>query len=374
MEKIIGLNTKTLEEKEFNSINEASEYINSKSIQRCLDSKAKSTMGWIFRYKGEDFPEKSKRITDKRIKVYVIEKDGETVKLPMEMIQNLYGIGKSSLIEASEGYKKDKKGNRSPIEYAKGYKVREATEKEKEEVLDTVSYIDYLYSYKNPMPLERKESIGEGIVKRILETNNITFEQEKEIPNSRLLMDFYIEDRDNKVCIEYQGVHHDKNRYKGRDYQRREESDKKKKDYCEKNDIILLEIMHNDTIDIIYNKISEKIKLNFKPSTYRLYRDKEIDINMFLKYYETKTRKEMAELYGYTQVDIKNILDKLEYKTKRKPDYKLNVYDKETGEHVFTGGYYEVLEKYPSIQQSAIPKILRGDAKSSGGYTLEKVD
>lgn len=374
MVKIIGLNTKTLEERGFKNVKEANEYIDSVSVQRCLDNKAKRTKGWIFRYSNNNFPSKARKITDKRIKVYVIEREGEVVKLPMEMIQNLYGIGKSSILEASKGFKKDKKGNKTKIEYAKGYKVREATKEEKEEVLENVSYIDYLYSFKNPVPIERKESIGEGIIRRILETNNINFEQEKEIPNSRMLMDFYLETKNSKICIEYQGVHHDENRYKAKDYERRKESDYKKQKYCKENGIHLIEIMHNDTINTIFNKLDKVIKINFKPSTYKLYRGKEIDVEMFLKYYENNTRKEMAEKYGYTQVDIKNILDKLDYESKRKPKYNLEVIDKKSDEIVFKGNYYEVLEKFPTINQSDIPRILRGERKSTGGYKINKID
>lgn len=374
MTKIIGLNTKTLEEKEFNNVEEANNYVGSVSVQRCLDNKAKRTVGWIFRYENKDFPEKSRTITDKRIKIYVIEKGDKIIKLPMEMIQNLYGISKSSLVEASNGYKTGGNNKNVKIEYAKGYKVREATEEEKEEVLETVSYVDYLKSFKNPVPMERQQSIGEGIVERILETNNIYFEKEKEIPNTRMLMDFYVENKGNQICIEYQGVHHDNKRYKGYDIERRQQSDRNKKKYCEDNGIILIEVFHNDTIDTIYNTIAEKIGLTFKPSTYRLYRGKEIDIELFLKYYENSTRKKMADRYGYTQTDIKNILDKLDYSTKRKPKYNLEVYDNKTEEHLFTGGYYEVLEKFPTINQSDIPRILRGERKSTGGYKLKKID
>lgn len=373
MVKIIGLKLNTLEEREFESIKEANEYINSVSVLQCLNGKIKSSKGWIFRYKDKDFPNKAIKITDKRIKVYVLEKDGEIIKLPLLMLSNIYGIDSSGIIEASRGYVNTKNG-KVTFEQVKGYKVREATKEEREKVLNEVSYLDYLRSFKEKKQVEKKISLGERIIGGILELNSIGFEREKEIPNTRLLMDIYVEYNNNKYCIEHHGVHHYSEISKTYTLEDRKDYDRRKKEYCLENNIVYIEISYKKTIKDIIEILSKYFGSLKEIKELSLSEDITINIDRFIREYKDTNVKHMSNKYGMKEHTIKSILKRLDYTTKRKPDYKLNVYNKETGEHVFTGGYYEVLEKYPSIQQSAIPRILRGDAKSSGGYTLEKVD
>lgn len=349
MDKIIGLKLDTLEEKEFKSIKEANEYINSISVLQCLKGKIKSSKGWIFRYENKDFPDKAIKITDKRIKVYVLEKDGEIVKLPLLMLSNIYGIDSSGIIEASRGYTSTKNG-KVTFEKAKGYKAREATKEEREEVLNKVSYLDYLRSFKDKKHVEKKISLGERIIGDILELNGIEFVREKEIPNTRLLMDIYVEyDNNNKYCIEHHGVHHYSEISKAYTLEDRKEYDKRKKEYCSENNIVYIEISYKKTIKEIIAILSKYFGSLKEIKELRLDEDKTINIEDFIREYKATNVKYMSEKYKMKEHTIKSILKRLDYKSKRKPDYKLNVYNKETGEHVFTGGYYEVLEKYPSI-------------------------
>lgn len=369
--KIIGLNTKTMEEVEFESVQQAQKEVGNKgTVIRCLNGELKSSKGWLFRYEGEDFSDKAKTITDKRIKVYELTKDDEVIRLPLEMLQNKVGISKSSIIEASRGYKKNPNGARIKTKFAKGYTVKELTKEEASEVLESISYIDYLKSKQEAKPLERKQSMGEHIVDTMLKENDINFQTEVPIPNTRLLMDFYVEEYN--TCIEYQGVHHDRNRYKGAsvDVEQKERYDTKKREYCEEKGINLVYINHDDTFNNIYNKIKEFIPLQSMPKVYTLYREKEINIEEFLKYYLTTNRERTANKYDLKQTDVKNILDKLEYSSKRVPTETIKVYDAKTNEYLGEGDYYSVQKDF-GIHKSAVSAMKSGRAKSSKGFRLE---
>lgn len=239
MTNIIGLNSRTFEERIFKSIQEAQDMIGGRNtVKRCLDGKVKSTKGWLFRYEDSDFSKKAKTVTDKRIKVYEMVKGDEKIQLPLEMLQNKVGVSKSVIIEASRGYKKNPNGARTKTKFAKGYSVRELSPEESKDVLNNISYIDYILSKKEAEKTERQQSMGEGIISTILDANNVTYEVEKPIPNTRMIMDFYIDTGERKLCIEYQGVHHDRKRYKGGvDYQNKQKWDNNKKEYCLRNGI-----------------------------------------------------------------------------------------------------------------------------------------
>lgn len=135
-EKIIGLNVKTGEELEFNSIKEAEEYIGYKGVNRSILGKSKLCGGYMWRYKNRDFSEKSKTITDKRIKVYEIKKGDLKESLPLQMIEHQYGLERSSIIEVVNGRRKT----------VRGFSVREVSNEEKEYILSRISYVDYIRS------------------------------------------------------------------------------------------------------------------------------------------------------------------------------------------------------------------------------------
>lgn len=306
--KIIGLNTKTLEEKEFESIEEAQELVGNKgTVKRCLDNKIKSTKGWLFKYKGEDFTSKAKEITDKRIKVYILKKEDKEIGLPMEMIQNLYGISKSELVTASKGISDRNQDVTTPRYTTKGFTVREATDKEKEEVLNNTSYIDYIKSKNNKVTNDKPLSIGEGFIKNILEFNDINFIREKYIEDTQLRMDFYIEKEGQKFCIEYMGQQHYRERNGVTSLSYRLKNDRIKKKYCAENGIIFIEVSYDYTIQTIIKLLNLYLGNIESPTVFTFYNNISMDIEDFVKNYQYKDKYQMSEYYNITLSDVSNI-------------------------------------------------------------------
>ena len=306
--KIIGLNTKTLEEKEFESIEEAQELVGNKgTVKRCLDNKIKSTKGWLFKYEGEDFTSKAKEITDKRIKVYILKKEGKEIGLPMEMIQNLYGISKSELVTASKGISDRNQDVTTPRYTTKGFTVREATDKEKEEVLNNTSYIDYIKSKNNKVTNDKPLSIGEGFIKNILEFNDINFIREKYIEDTQLRMDFYIEKEGQKFCIEYMGQQHYRERNGVTSLSYRLKNDRIKKKYCAENGIIFIEVSYDYTIQTIIKLLNLYLGNIESPTVFTFYNNINMDIDDFVKNYQYKDKYQMSEYYNITLSDVSNI-------------------------------------------------------------------
>jgi len=306
--KIIGLNTKTLEEKEFESIEEAQELVGNKgTVKRCLDNKIKSTKGWLFKYEGEDFTSKAKEITDKRIKVYILKKEGKEIGLPMEMIQNMYGISKSELVTASKGISDRNQDVTTPRYTTKGFTVREATDKEKEEVLNNTSYIDYIKSKNNKVTNDKPLSIGEGFIKNILEFNDINFIREKYIEDTQLRMDFYIEKEGQKFCIEYMGQQHYRERNGVTSLSYRLKNDRIKKKYCAENGIIFIEVSYDYTIQTIIKLLNLYLGNIESPTVFTFYNNINMDIDDFVKNYQYKDKYQMSEYYNITLSDVSNI-------------------------------------------------------------------
>lgn len=140
---VVGLNVKTLEEIRFNTLKEAQDYflnlgLKSSGIRACVTGTRKTCCGYLWRYEDEDFSEKAKTITDKRIKVYVAKKGNEVIKLPLQMLFSEYGLPKANVVGCVKGKYKT----------VKGYTIREATKEEQEETLSSISYIDYIQSFK----------------------------------------------------------------------------------------------------------------------------------------------------------------------------------------------------------------------------------
>lgn len=135
-DKVVGLNVKTGEEKEFDSIADAENYIGKKGVNRSILGKSKLCGGHMWKYKSKDYSEKSKTITDKRIKVYEISKDGFKDALPLQMLSTKYNLEKSSTVEVA-------KGNRNHVS---GFSVKEVTGEEKDKILSQISYVDYIKS------------------------------------------------------------------------------------------------------------------------------------------------------------------------------------------------------------------------------------
>lgn len=318
MDTIVGLNTKTMEEKEFKNIAEAQKYVGNRgTVKRCLDNKIKSTKGWLFRYKDKEFPSKATEITDKRIKVYVIEKEGKEIKLPLEMIRNIYNISKSEIITASKGYSTRNQGLIAKRETAKGYTIREATKEEQEEVLSSISYVDYLKTINNKEDLSYKLSVGEGIIKTILDFNDVFYIREKEIEGLKLRMDFYVEHEGKKYCIEHHGQQHYREwGMTTLDYKK--SNDQKKKEYCDNNGIELIVVKYSDTIEKTYNTLEKYNIVSSKPRLFTFYKGIEMDIIDFENKYQYMDKYQLGKHYDISPSSVSNIASMIGKKLKRK--------------------------------------------------------
>lgn len=112
-------------------------------------------------------------------------------------------------------------------------------------------------------------SNGENIIKTILDKKNIIYIREKRFVNCRnkqpLPFDFYLPE--NNICIEYQGRQHYQPEYFGKGeiskkelndiFNLQKNKDMIKKDYCENNNINLIEIPYWEykNIDKILNEV-----------------------------------------------------------------------------------------------------------------------
>lgn len=132
--KIDGMNINTGRIVNFNSVSEATEYIQSTGVRSCLRRNRKTCKGWIFKYSTENFSDWSNRITDYRIKVVVLENEHTYIVLPLGLVYHELGIKKASVVEVAKGLKRS----------VYGYKVRYATNIETEKCFDKYSYIYYL--------------------------------------------------------------------------------------------------------------------------------------------------------------------------------------------------------------------------------------
>lgn len=310
---IVGLNIKTGEEKNFNSIQEAQKMVGNKgTVKRCLDGKIKTTKGWLFRYEGEDFHENTKKMTNNNIKVFVISKGDEEIKLPLEMLCNLYGLSKSEITTVAKGYK----GNmyRKTV---KGYLVREATEEETKDVLSSISYIDYVKTISIKKEKEYPISIGEKIIKDILDYNKVKYVREYTLKNSIQRMDFYVElDNNHKYCIEHQGQQH----YRGWNVslEKQQELDNNKKKYCRDNDIEYVEIKYNTTILGTFELLKSLGIVTKRPSVFTFYNNIELDIDDVIEKYQYMDRYQLSEYYDIPINDLINAITLIGRNLKRK--------------------------------------------------------
>lgn len=136
--KVVGLNIKTLEEVEFDTLKEAQEWVGSEGVRACVIGRRKSCKGHLWKYKEDDFSEIAKSITDKRIKVYKATKGDKVIKLPLHMLTKEINSDVATITSCSKG----------KLNNAKGYNIEEITGEEKEEILSNISYIDYIQNYK----------------------------------------------------------------------------------------------------------------------------------------------------------------------------------------------------------------------------------
>ena len=107
-------------------------------------------------------------------------------------------------------------------------------------------------------------SKGEAVITSILQEHNINFKKQYSfddlyINTGKAKFDFAILDKENHVLklIEYQGYQH----YDSNDIWYNGESDKKKQEYCQKNNIQLIEIPYVDFKKLSWEYLKEKCNL-----------------------------------------------------------------------------------------------------------------
>lgn len=105
-----------------------------------------------------------------------------------------------------------------------------------------------------------KQSKGEKFIENWLINNKIEYESQKRFKDCKnknpLPFDFYLPKLN--TCIEYQGEHHyESNRYFKHDtLEYRQKNDQIKRNYCNKNNLKLIEIKYNDNIE---KKLKEEL-------------------------------------------------------------------------------------------------------------------
>ncbi|BCK59775.1 hypothetical protein [Staphylococcus phage vB_SauH_DELF3] len=135
---VVGLNIKTLEGTGFDTLKEAQEWLGSAGVRGCTNGTRSSCEGYLWRYEDEYFSEEARTITDKRKKVFEAIKGPKTMRLVLHMIEKEINADVASMLHC-------KKGNRNTV---KGYKIKEIVGQKKEAINESISYIDYIQSYK----------------------------------------------------------------------------------------------------------------------------------------------------------------------------------------------------------------------------------
>lgn len=108
------------------------------------------------------------------------------------------------------------------------------------------------------------QSKGVLYIKKILDKNQIPYEQERRLDNSKQRFDFYFEFGDINIALEYNGAQH----YKEIDYfqtslQQQQERDNRKRQYCIEHNIELIEIPYTFSKEQIQTVLQEKIIYKF---------------------------------------------------------------------------------------------------------------
>lgn len=126
----------------------------------------------------------------------------------------------------------------------------------------SVSLYNFLYGQGCP---KCKKSHGEKKVRDYLNNYSFSFLEQKVIfiNNTYLKLDFYLEEDNKKIAIEYNGVQHYKPvEYFGgeKEYLKQCERDKWKKEYCEENKIELIIIPYNDESLLKTNELAQRLR------------------------------------------------------------------------------------------------------------------
>lgn len=106
----------------------------------------------------------------------------------------------------------------------------------------------------------RKRSKGEQYISSILDQNQINYVTEKYLENSLQRFDFYLENNNHKIAIEYNGEqHYEQVKFFKSTLEEYQERDQRKKEYCLKNNIDLYIIPYTMSQEEILAKILEII-------------------------------------------------------------------------------------------------------------------
>lgn len=128
------------------------------------------------------------------------------------------------------------------------------------------SYSVSLYNFLHGQGCPKcRKSHGGKKVRDYLNKHSFSFLEQKAIftNNTCLKLDFYLEENNKKIAIEYNGIQHYKPvEYFGgeKEYLKQCERDKWKKEYCEENKIELIIIPYNDETLLKSNELAQRLR------------------------------------------------------------------------------------------------------------------
>lgn len=370
--KVTILNIKTLKEIELDGIKEAEKFLNTSGVRNCLSGKNKTCNGWLVRYSDSDFSKKAKEITNRNISVYKAVKDGESITLPLGMLSKEIEVDKASILYCATGERKRKT--------AKGYTIEIVDDETKNNVLDSISYIEYLKGSVDTEVKNRRKvnnnSLGEGLIENILKHNNIQYAREVELGNTKLIADFIITKNDNVFVLEYNGRHHYEkvNGFFG-GLETQKERDLRKKEYCKINDINYIEIEYKMKLQETMKVLENNLGNLEQPKEVMLSKNIKVDVQEFKTMYQYMTALQLSKVYDCEEYDIKAIVSKLGI-TKRLYKNKhtiVNILDKKSGSIVDTGSIQSMSKKY-NLLVGNMRRVLNKELKTTGGYKIELVE
>jgi hypothetical protein len=109
---------------------------------------------------------------------------------------------------------------------------------------------------------ETSKSIGQYMLGRMIQSiygKQATILEEFPVPEERLFLDFYLPH--HKLAFEYQGIQHDQfNKFfhvNKQGFERSQARDSRKLDWCNINDISLIAVRGNPSIEDLQNMIKE---------------------------------------------------------------------------------------------------------------------
>jgi hypothetical protein len=172
-------------------------------------------------------------------------------------------------------------------------------------------------------PLDSNKSWGERCVGSILKQNNIPYETQKTIfheDGSRQYLDFYIEYEGQNYAIEYHGKQHYEQARRNVLFSPltlQQTADAKKKAYCERNGVCLIEIPY--TLDKLGDVVAELYKWFPIIDLHKDYTVENFNFHKeMVEYYMGHSEKETAAKFGVSGSTVRKTAYKLGYKKNTK--------------------------------------------------------